>query len=114
MFEADLQDIHDSEEVIDLIQQLSESPKFKELKDAANERPEKLSDLLGFIHDEYPTLHDLFSNNPRFLMLVISGNMPTFEVDDDEDDGPDQGQEAESLSQSELTAQDRENIRSAT
>lgn len=106
-----MHEIHVTEDVIDMIQQLSESAKFKELKDAANERPEKLAELLTFIHDEYPALHDLFSTSPHFLMSIISGNVPAFDEDEDEEDAAPGEAGAASTPESGLTDQDREAIR---
>ena len=94
------------EDQLEMIQNLMLSDRFQDLRERIQTEPELVTELLDFIHNDFPELHLLFAQSPHFLLSLIAGNVPNFEdlVSDDND-----------LNLNELhnlTLKDRENIQS--
>lgn len=92
-----------TDEVMAQLKDMRENQRFIELKNDLQESPERLSEMLGFIRTNYPGLHDVFSEQPRFLMAVLAGETPEFE--EEEEEGGEEGR-------ADLSETDWQNIRS--
>jgi len=86
------------------LKEMRENQRFIELKNDLQESPERLPEMLGFIRTNYPGLHEVFTEQPRFLMAVLAGETPDFE-EEEEGEAPEEGR-------ADLSESDWQNIRS--
>lgn len=75
-----------TDEVMTQLKSMRADPRFLEIHAALQETPDRLPEMLLFIRTEYPTLHDVFTEQPRFLMAVLAGETTELE-DEGEADG---------------------------
>lgn len=93
-----------------LIQQLMASPAFNNLRQQALTDPNSLPQLLQMLQQNYPSLFQLFSQNPQLLVAILAGQL---NFQDQGGQGA-EGDEEDDLDlppvQTELTPQDQQNI----
>ncbi len=92
-----------------LIQQLMSSPAFNTLREQALTDPSSLPNLLQMLQQNYPSLFQLFSQNPQLLVAILSGQV-NFQNPGAGDFEGDEGEEDLQPVAEELTAQDHTNI----
>lgn len=106
------QQIAITQEQLILIQQLISSPAFATLRQQALTDPNSLPALLQMLQQNYPSLFQLFTQNPQLLVAILSGNfnLPDPNNPDAGGDDDDDGADLAMPPAEELTPQDRENI----
>lgn len=108
------------EDIQKMMQAISECPQFEELLEAPNEHPEKLTELMEFIKERFPDLHDHFANDQDQLLAFIDhvDEFEEIEPQPTENEEPkakeETGQAPQTTAphQDNLTEQDRQNIQS--
>lgn len=91
-----------------LIQQLIASPAFNNLRQQALTDPNSLPQLLQMLQQNYPSLFQLFTQNPQLLVAILSGNFNIQDPNAEGDEGDDIGQGP--MAAEDLTPQDMEAI----
>lgn len=110
------------EDIQKMMQAISECPQFDQFLEAPNDHPDKLAELMEFIKERFPDLHQHFANDQDQLLTFIDF-VDVFEVEEQKPekgeepktDGPaEQAPPSATPSQDNLTEQDRQNIQSVS
>jgi UV excision repair protein RAD23 len=103
-----------TQEQMILIQQLTSSPAFNTLRQQALTDPNSLPTLLQMLQQNYPSLFQLFTQNPQLLIAILSGNFNIMNPNNPDEGGNEGGIEGEEMDMDEpqidLTPQDLEAI----
>lgn len=98
-----------TQEQMILIQQLISSPAFNTLRQQALTDPNSLPALLQMLQQNYPSLFQLFTQNPQLLIAILSGNFNIMNPNNPEEGG-NEGDDALMPHDEELTPQDMEAV----
>lgn len=93
-----------------LIQQLMASPAFNTLRQQALTDPNSLPQLLQMLQQNYPSLFQLFSQNPQLLVAILAGQLNFQEQGGEGAEGEEEDDVDVGPIQEELTPQDHQNI----
>ena len=75
--EAGPMQIQITQEQMTQIQNLVANPAFELLREQASTNPQILPQLLQMLRNNYPSLFELFSQNPQLLVALLSGGLGT-------------------------------------